>query len=71
MEEVHAFVQIAKWLSHRNFKFRAITPYNQQRSEMENALKREGLRWEDMVFTVDSFQGMLLACYQQLFAVRS
>ncbi|KLO11672.1 hypothetical protein SCHPADRAFT_798767, partial [Schizopora paradoxa] len=33
-----------------------ITPYDGQRSVLQDALKAEGLRW-DNVFNVDSFQG--------------
>lgn len=43
-----------------------ITPYDAQRSELEKALKAEGLKW-DNVYNVDSFQGMPLIALQ-LFA---
>ncbi|KIK73389.1 hypothetical protein PAXRUDRAFT_178580, partial [Paxillus rubicundulus Ve08.2h10] len=37
--------------------FRIISPYDGQRSVIENELKSAGLRWEGKVFNVDSFQG--------------
>ena len=37
--------------------FRIITPYDAQRTAIENALQTAGLAWENTVFNVDSFQG--------------
>jgi superfamily I DNA and/or RNA helicase len=38
-------------------KFKIITPYDAQRSEIEKRLMSEKLPWEDKCFNVDSFQG--------------
>ncbi|KAJ8594293.1 hypothetical protein M405DRAFT_729929 [Rhizopogon salebrosus TDB-379] len=38
-------------------RFRIITPYDAQRSLIENGLRAEQLDWEDKCFNVDSFQG--------------
>jgi len=35
-----------------------ITPYDGQRSLIEQMLKKERMEWEDRCFNVDSFQGM-------------
>ncbi|OAX42497.1 hypothetical protein K503DRAFT_733553 [Rhizopogon vinicolor AM-OR11-026] len=37
--------------------FRIITPYDAQRSLIEEGLKNNQLEWEDKCFNVDSFQG--------------
>jgi superfamily I DNA and/or RNA helicase len=37
--------------------FRIVTPYDAQRSRIEDALKHAKVKWEDKVFNVDSFQG--------------
>lgn len=46
---------------YRSKPFCVITPYDAQRSLIQNQLKKEGLPWED-VFNVDSFQGNTLKC---------
>ncbi|KAG0706772.1 AAA domain-containing protein, partial [Suillus ampliporus] len=38
-------------------RFRIITPYDAQRSMVEEGLKAHELEWEDKCFNVDSFQG--------------
>jgi len=38
-------------------QFRIITPYDAQRSLIEERLKLRGLEWKDKCFNVDSFQG--------------
>jgi len=43
-----------------NKRFRIITPYDAQRSLVEEGLKANGLEWEDKCFNVDSFQGLFL-----------
>lgn len=44
-------------LAKRGHAFRVITPYDAQRSKLEDAIKSHNLPWEDKVFNVDSFQG--------------
>jgi len=39
--------------------YRIITPYDAQRSRLENGLKAAKLPWEDKCFNVDSFQGLI------------
>lgn len=56
-EEVAAIVLLAKHLQDENVSYRIITPYDAQRSALEQALKEEDLNWEDKCFNVDSFQG--------------
>ncbi|KAG1869550.1 AAA domain-containing protein [Suillus subluteus] len=44
-------------LQAKNKQFRIITPYDAQRSLIEEHLKLQKLDWEDKCFNVDSFQG--------------
>ncbi|KAG2128077.1 AAA domain-containing protein [Suillus cothurnatus] len=44
-------------LQAKNKQFRIITPYDAQRSLIEDKLKLQDLKWEDKCFNVDSFQG--------------
>ncbi|KAI0777150.1 AAA domain-containing protein [Irpex lacteus] len=44
-------------MARRGKAYRIITPYDGQRSYIENLLKSEGIPWEDRCFNVDSFQG--------------
>ncbi|KAK0469717.1 AAA domain-containing protein [Desarmillaria tabescens] len=41
----------------RGKSFKVITPYDAQRSAIENALKDAMLTWKDKCYNVDSFQG--------------
>jgi superfamily I DNA and/or RNA helicase len=50
-------------LQAKNKRFRIITPYDAQRSMIEEYLKHNELDWEDKCFNVDSFQGSFLATY--------
>ena len=63
--EVAVAVDVAKKLNDQKKRFRIITPYDPQRSLLENALKREGLPWEDKCFNIDAFQGdwLMAACW--------
>jgi regulator of nonsense transcripts 1 len=45
-------------LQEQNKNFRIITPYDAQRSLIEEGLKASQLDWEDKCFNVDSFQGL-------------
>ncbi|EJD49073.1 hypothetical protein AURDEDRAFT_183182 [Auricularia subglabra TFB-10046 SS5] len=56
-EECKTAVDVARILHAEEKDFRIITPYDGQRSEVEQALKRAELPWEERVFNVDSFQG--------------
>ncbi|KAH9935246.1 P-loop containing nucleoside triphosphate hydrolase protein [Amylocystis lapponica] len=58
--ERQAVLKIAAKLQNEGKSFRFITPYDAQRSAMEEDMKRAGLRWADKCFNVDSFQGMIL-----------
>ncbi|KAM5535941.1 hypothetical protein V8D89_010381 [Ganoderma adspersum] len=50
-------LKIAKKLQEEDKEYCIITPYDAQRSFLENDLKSSGLIWEDKCFNVDSFQG--------------
>ncbi|PSS19948.1 hypothetical protein PHLCEN_2v3121 [Hermanssonia centrifuga] len=52
-----AVLQIAARFQEDSESFRIITPYDAQRSTIENDLKAAGLSWENKCFNVDSFQG--------------
>ncbi|KAI9574020.1 P-loop containing nucleoside triphosphate hydrolase protein [Boletus coccyginus] len=56
-EEAHVVVKLARLYKLRGMSFRIVTPYDGQRSHIENCLKQEELPWEGKVFNVDSFQG--------------
>jgi superfamily I DNA and/or RNA helicase len=57
LREVAVAVDVAKKLNDQRKCFRIITPYDPQRSLLENALKQEDLPWEDKCFNIDAFQG--------------
>jgi hypothetical protein len=50
-------VHLARILQHAHRSLKIITPYDAQRTRLEDALKAAALKWEDTVFNVDSFQG--------------
>jgi superfamily I DNA and/or RNA helicase len=56
-EEARAVLRIAKRYTAEGKAWRVITPYDAQRSYIENLLKKEKVPWEDKCFNVDSFQG--------------
>jgi hypothetical protein len=56
-KEIDAIVPLARYLQDEAIPYRIITPYDAQRSALENALKDEDLDWHDKCFNVDSFQG--------------
>ncbi|KAH0833021.1 P-loop containing nucleoside triphosphate hydrolase protein [Lanmaoa asiatica] len=56
-EEARIVAKLARSYESRKKSFRIITPYDAQRSLIENQLKSEDLQWQDKVFNVDSFQG--------------
>jgi superfamily I DNA and/or RNA helicase len=58
LKEVDAIVLLAEHLQNENISYRIITPYDAQRSALEQALKDEELDWENKCFNVDSFQGL-------------
>ena len=55
--EASHILHIARKLQEQDRNYRIITPYSSQRNYIEKLMKREGLRWGDKCFTVDSFQG--------------
>ncbi|KAG1869567.1 AAA domain-containing protein [Suillus subluteus] len=55
--ECQTILRIASMLQAKNKQFRIITPYDAQRSLIEERLKLQELDWEDKCFNVDSFQG--------------
>lgn len=58
-------MKVARQYVAKGKDFRIITPYDAQRSLLENVLKSAKLPWEDKVFNVDSFQGK--RCFMDLF----
>ena len=52
-------VQIAEYLQDIDKSYKIITPYDAQRSAIENGMKEKGLQSGDKCFNVDSFQGKL------------
>ncbi|EIW84319.1 hypothetical protein CONPUDRAFT_50679 [Coniophora puteana RWD-64-598 SS2] len=56
-EECEAILQIAAEFESQGRSYRIITPYEAQRSLMEQGMKDRELIWEDKCFNVDSFQG--------------
>jgi len=56
-QEVEAVTLIAEHLQEQDISYRIITPYDAQRSAIEQALKERDLNWYDKCFSVDSFQG--------------
>jgi superfamily I DNA and/or RNA helicase len=57
-------VHLARILQKIDKSFRIVTPYDAQRTRIEASLKAEGLKWEDTVFNVDSFQVSDIASIQ-------
>ncbi|KZT29778.1 hypothetical protein NEOLEDRAFT_1055794, partial [Neolentinus lepideus HHB14362 ss-1] len=53
--EIVAF--IAGHLEERELSYRVITPYDAQRSLLEENFRNNSLTWKDKCFNVDSFQG--------------
>jgi hypothetical protein len=67
-EQARVVVALAKKLQVLGCSgWRIITPYDAQRSLIENNLKAEGVVWEDKVFNVDSFQGGCRRSFGDLF----
>lgn len=50
-------MKMTEFLQEDEENFRIITPYDAQRTALENDLKAAGLQWKDKCFNVDSFQG--------------
>lgn len=55
-------MSIAEILHASGKSFKIITPYDAQRSKLENALQGTKIPWEDTCFNVDSFQGLPILC---------
>jgi superfamily I DNA and/or RNA helicase len=59
LAEVEVALKIAEQLQIQGKNFRIITPYDAQRSALEEGMKKHELNWEDKCFNVDSFQGQI------------
>ena len=59
MKERKAILTMVKILQDGGASFRIITPYDAQRTALENELRAAGLGWTDKCFNVDAFQGDL------------
>ena len=58
-KEIEAVTHLVRRLQAEEQQVRVITPYDAQRNFIEEALRTDetGLKWQDTVFNVDSFQG--------------
>ncbi|RDB26164.1 Regulator of nonsense transcripts 1 [Hypsizygus marmoreus] len=56
-QEIRAALKLARLFHATGKSYRIITPYDAQRSQLENGLKAEKVPWQDRCFNVDSFQG--------------
>jgi regulator of nonsense transcripts 1 len=61
LREVKVVIEVARQLTVAGKSFRIITPYDQQRSALENGLKDAKLPWQDKCFNIDAFQGPLIS----------
>jgi superfamily I DNA and/or RNA helicase len=59
MLERKAVLKLATHFELQGRKYRIITPYESQRSSIEEDMKEADLQWGDKVFNVDSFQGLI------------
>ncbi|KIK24112.1 hypothetical protein PISMIDRAFT_99255, partial [Pisolithus microcarpus 441] len=57
LNECQAILKLAHIFQDQRKKFKIITPYDAQRTLIENELKAAEMQWEDKCFNVDSFQG--------------
>ncbi|KAF8126927.1 P-loop containing nucleoside triphosphate hydrolase protein [Boletus edulis] len=57
LEECKAIIQLASIFQDQGKNYRIITPYDAQRTLIEEELKKAELKWENKCFNVDSFQG--------------
>ncbi|CAA7266962.1 unnamed protein product [Cyclocybe aegerita] len=57
VREASVAIKVARQLLAAGKSFRIITPYDPQRSLLENKLKDAKLPWEDKCFNIDAFQG--------------
>ncbi|KAJ3515427.1 hypothetical protein NLJ89_g1766 [Agrocybe chaxingu] len=55
--EARVVIKVARQLLAAGKSFRIITPYDPQRSLLENKLKDAKLPWQDRCFNIDAFQG--------------
>ncbi|KAJ7678920.1 P-loop containing nucleoside triphosphate hydrolase protein [Mycena polygramma] len=56
--EAEAVLKLAQYLQEQEKNYKIITPYDAQRVLIEDSMKEtDGLRWEEKVYNVDSFQG--------------
>ena len=66
MEECKAIVKLASIFQAQGKNYRIITPYDAQRSLIEEELKKAELEWGNKCFNVDSFQGEVFLMYSWL-----
>ncbi|KAI0951281.1 hypothetical protein AcW1_008363 [Taiwanofungus camphoratus] len=52
-----AVLKIAARLQDQDKSYKIITPYDAQRSALEDDMKKYGLKWQNKCFNIDSFQG--------------
>ncbi|KAI5989422.1 P-loop containing nucleoside triphosphate hydrolase protein [Pisolithus orientalis] len=57
LKECQAILKLAQIFQNQGKRFKIITPYDSQRTLIENELKSAEMQWEDKCFNVDSFQG--------------
>jgi len=57
VREAKTIITICKKYKQERKQYRIITPYDGQRSLIEQMLRQERMEWEDRCFNVDSFQG--------------
>jgi len=57
INEALTIIEICKKYKRERRQFRILTPYDGQRSLIEQKLKEAKMEWEDRCFNVDSFQG--------------
>ncbi|KAG2139017.1 AAA domain-containing protein [Suillus clintonianus] len=56
-KEISMVIHLARLYEIQGKKFKILTPYDAQRTTIEEQLKSAKLLWEDKCFNVDSFQG--------------
>jgi hypothetical protein len=59
--ECNVVLQLAQQLQDQGKQYQIITPYEGQRSTIEEGMKASGLNWENKCFNVDAFQGWSLS----------
>ncbi|KAI6123273.1 P-loop containing nucleoside triphosphate hydrolase protein [Pisolithus croceorrhizus] len=60
LNECQAILRLAHIFQGQRKRFKIITPYDAQRTLIENELRTAEMQWEDKCFNVDSFQGKII-----------